>query len=100
MPIIHGLWLYGLSEQSTRIGLTWIGTTALFNGVGVIAYALKFPEAYCPRRFDLLGASHQIMHVMVVIAALSYAKAMIVAFDQTHRQDTIVYQQMSNLRRM
>lgn len=113
MPILHGLWLYGLAEQSPRIGLTWIIATALCNGVGVIAYAFKvtlyladmtldwttanvkqFPEAYCPRRFDIFGASHQIMHIMVVLAALAYAKAVVAAFDHSHYQDT-VYQQMS-----
>jgi adiponectin receptor len=113
MPILHGLWLYGLAEQSPRIGLTWIIATALCNGVGVIAYAFKvtlyladmtldwttanvkqFPEAYCPRRFDIFGASHQIMHIMVVLAALAYAKAVVAAFDHSHHQDT-VYQQVS-----
>lgn len=41
VPIVHGLWLYGFAQQSTRIGLAWIGVTALCNGTGVIAYAFK-----------------------------------------------------------
>jgi adiponectin receptor len=29
----------------------------------------------------MFGASHQIMHIMVVCAALAYTKAILIAFD-------------------
>lgn len=45
VPIVHGLWLYGVAQQSTRIGLAWIGVTALCNGIGVVAYAFKVTTA-------------------------------------------------------
>ncbi|KAI1505730.1 hemolysin-III channel protein-like protein Izh2 [Biscogniauxia marginata] len=85
VPITHGVLKFGLVEQSQQIGLNWIGLTALFNGTGVILYAFKFPERWYPRRFDIWGASHQIMHVMVVLAALAYAKAVLQAFDYHHQ---------------
>ncbi|OAA58021.1 Hly-III-related protein [Niveomyces insectorum RCEF 264] len=37
------------------------------------ATVAKFPEKWHPRRFDLFGASHQIMHVMVLVAAVVFA---------------------------
>lgn len=37
-----------------------------------------------PRRFDIFGASHQVMHIMVVFAALAYSKAVLAAFDYRH----------------
>ncbi|KAI5924221.1 hemolysin-III channel protein-like protein Izh2 [Camillea tinctor] len=89
-PVGHGILRFGLPEQSVRIGLQWIGLTALFNGAGVVLYALKFPERWYPRRFDIWGASHQIMHVAVVFAALAYTKAVIQAFDYHHQYNVFV----------
>jgi adiponectin receptor len=41
VPIIHGIWVSGLDEQSQKIGLLWVYLTVLLNGTGVFAYALK-----------------------------------------------------------
>ena len=43
-PVGHGVLRFGLAEQSQRIGLGWIGLTALFNGAGVVLYALKVSD--------------------------------------------------------
>ena len=50
----------------------------------MISPKFQFPERWYPKRFDLLGASHQIMHVMVVAAALAYTQAVLEAFDFRH----------------
>ncbi|KAI0599223.1 hemolysin-III channel protein-like protein Izh2 [Biscogniauxia sp. FL1348] len=84
-PVAHGVLRFGLAAQRERVGLGWIGLTALCNGAGVVMYALKFPERWYPRRFDIWGASHQIMHVAVVFAALAYTKAVLQAFDYHHQ---------------
>ncbi|KAI0158040.1 hemolysin-III channel protein-like protein Izh2 [Hypoxylon sp. FL1284] len=84
-PILIGIAKHGIEDQTSRVGLPWILLTALFDGIGVVVYALKFPEQRYPRMFDLFGASHQVMHVMVVLAALTYTKAMLQAFDFYHQ---------------
>ncbi|KAI0110569.1 hemolysin-III channel protein-like protein Izh2 [Hypoxylon sp. NC0597] len=84
-PIFIGILKHGFEQQSRRVGLGWIGATALCDGIGVVCYAMKFPERWYPRTFDLFGASHQVMHVTVVLAALSYTKAMLQAFDFHHQ---------------
>ncbi|KAI1335279.1 hemolysin-III channel protein-like protein Izh2 [Xylariaceae sp. FL0016] len=84
-PIAHGVLKYGSAEQHERIGLSWIGLTAICNLTGVVFYAFKFPERWYPRTFDIWGASHQIMHVMVVFAALAYVQAVLQAFDFYHQ---------------
>ncbi|KAI1372805.1 hemolysin-III channel protein-like protein Izh2 [Hypoxylon crocopeplum] len=83
-PVLIGVLKTGFEEQSRRVGLAWIGATALFDGIGVVVYAMKFPERWYPRTFDLIGASHQIFHITVVFAALAYSKAMLQAFDFHH----------------
>ena len=57
-----------------RIGL-WPGVLGalFFNALGAAAYLARFPEHIWPRRFDLVGASHQIMHIAVLAAAISLA---------------------------
>lgn len=35
--------------------------------VGLIIYATKYPERCCPGKFDLLGHSHQIWHICVLL---------------------------------
>lgn len=38
--------------------------------VGAIFYAYQFPECKYKKTFDIIGSSHQIMHIGVVVAAL------------------------------
>ncbi|KAM7218914.1 hemolysin-III related domain containing protein [Rhypophila decipiens] len=90
VPILHGVAMYGFAEQKQRISLGWIGMLVTCNGIGCVAYTIKFPERWFPRRFDIWGASHQVMHVMVVLAALSYTVAIFEAFDYRHEYGPIV----------
>lgn len=96
-PNLIGLLKHGFDEQSRRVGLNWIAATTLFNGTGVVVYAAKFPERWYPRVFDIFGASHQIMHVMAVSAALAFAKAMLQAFDLHHQNPRVCTGDASHL---
>ncbi|KAK8062977.1 hypothetical protein PG997_015074 [Apiospora hydei] len=84
VPLGHGAAARGWDEQGRRLGLPWIGATVVCNGVGVVMYAFKIPEKWHPKVFDIFGASHQIMHIMVVFAALAYSQAVLAAFDYRH----------------
>lgn len=42
-------------------------------GVGFVFFVTRFPESYFPGKFDLFCTSHQIWHVFVFLAALSWA---------------------------
>ena len=44
-------------------------------------YAVKFPERWYPRRFDLCGSSHQLMHILVVCGAACYSVGVLRAFE-------------------
>ncbi|KAK5661818.1 hypothetical protein OQA88_9920 [Cercophora sp. LCS_1] len=88
IPVFHGIYKYGYRLQSRRISLFWIMMTLLFNTVGAGAYAFKFPERWYPRRFDIFGASHQIMHIAILIAGFMFAFAVIDEFDYMHAHPT------------
>jgi adiponectin receptor len=49
----------------------------------------QLPERWFRRRFDIFGTSHQVFHVMVVVAAFTYFKGMLQAFDYVHFHDNI-----------
>jgi predicted membrane channel-forming protein YqfA (hemolysin III family) len=38
--------------------------------VGTFCYSIKFPERYFKSTFDILGSSHQIFHVSVVVGGI------------------------------
>lgn len=98
--IFHGIWIYGFSIQNQRMSLSWMAWMGTFNVVGAVVYAarvslsffcsfwqnkvngcvLQIPERWWPYRFDFVGQSHQIFHVMVVIAGLIHFVGLLEAF--------------------
>ena len=82
--IIHGLVLYGWDIQNARMGLKWMGLTASLNLVGAIVYATRIPERWYPRRHDFFGSSHQILHIMVIVAGLTHWAGLLSAFHYLH----------------
>lgn len=53
----------------------------LLNFTGAAIYAARIPERWYPGRFDVWGASHQIMHVLVVCGAVSHSVGLLKALD-------------------
>jgi adiponectin receptor len=82
--VIHGLVIHGWNEQSVRFPLWGVGGTLLLNTTGAVVYVLRFPERWWPRRFDIFGASHQLMHCVIVLAGLVWVGGMIAAFENVH----------------
>lgn len=99
IPVIHGFIKYG-KVQFYRIAFPWVIVTLGLNIAGAGAYAAKvrsivivevkankdtkFPEKWFRRRFDIFGASHQIMHIMVLLAGLAFAMGVLQQFDYLH----------------
>ena len=82
--VTHGLVLYGWETQKWRMSLDWMGLMTVLNLTGALAYAARVPEKSNPRRFDILGNSHQILHVMVILAALAHMCGLFLAFEHVH----------------
>jgi adiponectin receptor len=45
------------------------------------------PERLHPYTYDVLGASHQVLHVMVIFAGLAHMVGLLKAFDHVRRQE-------------
>lgn len=80
-PIVHGTYIYGFWGLEARMGLRWSLLQGALYVAGSAIFALCVPERWFPKRFDLIGASHQIMHFCALAAAVAEARALVAAFD-------------------
>ncbi|GIZ38490.1 hypothetical protein CKM354_000190700 [Cercospora kikuchii] len=85
VPVLHGLKLYGLEQMQRQIGLSWLVLQGVLYITGAVIYAARVPERWKPGQFDLFGSSHQIFHVLVLLAAAAHLTGLLKAFDYEHR---------------
>lgn len=85
-PIMTGLFYFGLNEIALRVSLKWVVLEGVLYIFGAFLYGIRFPERLAPGRFDIWGHSHQLFHVLVVIAALSHLRALLDAYELVHER--------------
>jgi adiponectin receptor len=83
-PIIHGLFAFGYRHLNKAIGLSWLVLQGALYILGAAIYAARIPERVWPGRFDIFFASHQIFHVLVIVAAAVHLKGLVNAFHAKH----------------
>ncbi|KHJ33493.1 putative mpr-like gpcr protein [Erysiphe necator] len=84
-PVIHGLKLYGLQGMQSRMGLKELVLEGIFYILGACLYAARWPERLNPGLFDIWGSSHQIFHILVLIAAGFHFFSLRTAYNYHHR---------------
>ncbi|KAI2474449.1 HlyIII-domain-containing protein [Pyrenophora tritici-repentis] len=85
-PVVHGIRLYGVEHMRESIGLDWVVLQGVLYIAGAAIYAARVPEKWSPGKYDIWGSSHQIFHVLVVLAAASHLMGLVKAFDFAHSQ--------------
>lgn len=100
-PIIAAVKLYGYQNAVERSTARWLVLEGFFYIFGATLYAMRFPER-CTHKdmseeehsllehpikgtFDIFGHSHQIFHVMVVIAAFCHWLALVGCYHYLHQ---------------
>lgn len=74
LPFLHAVLLNGFQDASASMGFRWIAVEMACYVLGAVVYAERCPERWRPGAFDLWGASHQVFHVLAVLAiAAQYA---------------------------
>ncbi|KPI37330.1 Adiponectin receptor protein 1 [Cyphellophora attinorum] len=71
-PILHGLYLHGWAQMWIRSGMPYYFLEGLIYGLGAFFFVTRIPESLWPGKFDIFFGSHQIFHVLVVIASLAH----------------------------
>ncbi|PHH59900.1 hypothetical protein CDD81_2388 [Ophiocordyceps australis] len=84
IPGIHGLKLYGYEELQVRMSINWVAAQGALYIFGAVLYASRWPERNNPGKFDVWGSSHQLFHVLVVMAAATHLYGMVKAFNHHH----------------
>ncbi|KAK4570356.1 hypothetical protein LTR86_002436 [Recurvomyces mirabilis] len=84
VPVIHGLQIYGAEQMEDQIGLSWLVGQGMLYILGAAIYAARIPERWRPGSFDIFGSSHQIFHILVVLAAAAHLVGLLKAFDYEH----------------
>ena len=82
--MLHGIQLYGLAHMRQAASLDWVLAQGALYILGAGIYAARVPEKWSPGKYDIWGSSHQIFHVLVVLAAGVHCMGLVKAFDAEH----------------
>lgn len=88
-PITHGLYLYGWSQMWIRSGMPYYLLEGLIYGLGAFFFASRIPESRWPGKFDIWCSSHQIFHVLVVVASIVHLYGVWTAFGWNYRNQRV-----------
>ncbi|WFD25896.1 inc metabolism membrane protein [Malassezia nana] len=75
VPFAHGAYLHGVGPMSKFFRP--IVPSIVSYIIGVVLYGFRFPERLAPGRFDLIGHSHQLWHVAIVLAIFFHYRAIL-----------------------
>ena len=81
VPFLHLAALGSSLGLGARAGILLTG--GLYLG-GAFLYGLRIPERSWPGAFDTFGASHQIFHICVFLAAYVHLDTLLVMLEQRH----------------
>ncbi|KAL6874752.1 mPR-typeG-protein-coupled receptor [Trichoderma novae-zelandiae] len=83
-PLIHGVTMFGFSQMMKQSGMPYYLIEGGFLLLGALLYATKFPECRYPGKFDIYGSSHQLFHILVVLATVTQLIGILNAFDYNY----------------
>lgn len=89
IPVAHVIKIYGYRTITQTMGLSYLITSGALYVVGAGLYAARVPERFRPGRFDIVGASHQIFHVLILAAAASHYVSIRKAYAFWHTVETV-----------
>src|ERR1700733_5840699 len=84
-PVIHGVLIYGFDRAWRQTRMPYYLLEGAIFILGATFYAFRFPESVKPGKFDMWGSSHNIFHVLVVIATFVHLAGIWQAFGYHYR---------------
>ena len=88
-PVTHGLVIYGWDVMWVRSGMPYWFFEGAIYGLGAFFFATRIPESIRPGKFDIWFSSHQIFHVLVVIASLVHLYGVWAAFRWNYENQRV-----------
>lgn len=80
VPILHKLAVFN-DRPEAILSTGYELLMGIFYGLGVVVYATRVPERWKPGKFDLVGNSHQLFHVLVIAGAYTHYLAGLVYLE-------------------
>ncbi|XP_009341247.2 heptahelical transmembrane protein 2 isoform X1 [Pyrus x bretschneideri] len=90
IPVLHALVIHW-GHQHIIVALAYELAMAILYASGAAFYVIRIPERWKPGKFDVVGHSHQIFHVFVVLGALAHSAATLVVMDFRRGSPTCSY---------
>ncbi|SCU99860.1 LAMI_0G01310g1_1 [Lachancea mirantina] len=84
VPVLAGIAKFGLAESLQRVQVKYVTLEALFYLSGALVYGFRIPETFAPGKFDFVGHSHQIFHVLVVAGSICHFRAVMGSYFFMH----------------
>jgi adiponectin receptor len=69
IPIVHSIFSTSLGHTSAAFSLPYLLLESGMFLVGALLFMFQAPERWWPGRLDLWGNSHNIFHVLIVVAS-------------------------------
>jgi adiponectin receptor len=85
IPIAHGIGIYGWHHMWLASGMPYYFLEGAILVLGAFFYATRCPESVRPGKFDVCGCSHNIFHVLVVLATVVHLVGVWNAFAYNYR---------------
>ncbi|CAF1160158.1 unnamed protein product [Adineta ricciae] len=79
VPAVHACILHGFPRMF-QMGFLYLCIMAVTYIAGGVTYAVRVPERFFPGRFDIVGQSHHILHVAVIVAVYLHFYGICVLF--------------------
>ncbi|KAF7513813.1 hypothetical protein GJ744_007864 [Endocarpon pusillum] len=86
IPLAHGLIIYGWNRMWLASGMPYYLAEGGILVLSAFFYGTRWPESIRPGRFDIWGCSHNIFHVLVVLATVVHLVGIWNAFAYNYRQ--------------
>ncbi|KAK1763230.1 mPR-like GPCR protein [Phialemonium atrogriseum] len=83
-PLGHGIYMFGFVQMLKQSGMPYYLVEGALLGLGAFIYAARIPESLSPGKFDIYGSSHQLFHILVVIATVIHLVGILAAFDYNY----------------
>lgn len=90
IPASHAVILYW-GHSHVLVSLVYELVMGILYAAGAAFYTSRIPERWKPGAFDIVGQSHQIFHVFVVLAAIAHSVATLIILDFRQGSPTCVH---------
>lgn len=74
IPLFHAMLIYYYDRIDNSLYTYDFTLSMFYNTLGFVIYSSKFPEIILPGKFDIVGNSHQIWHILIFMGNYEHYK--------------------------